>query len=55
MSGNSGGTDIPIMKARKMNKKMPFLGQRREERHISSSGMNEGYLAQNDRNQENHK
>jgi len=46
MSGNSGGNNDLIMKARKMNKRMPFLGQKREERHISSSGMHEGYLAQ---------
>jgi len=46
MSGNTGGTVITVMKARKMNKKMLFLGQKREERHISSSGMQEGYLAQ---------
>jgi hypothetical protein len=27
MSDNSGGSDIPRMKAQKMSKKMSFLGQ----------------------------
>jgi hypothetical protein len=35
MSDNSGGTVIPRMKARKMSKKMPFSGQKLEERRMN--------------------
>jgi hypothetical protein len=35
MSDNSGGTGIPRMKARKMSKKMPFSGQKLEERYVN--------------------
>jgi hypothetical protein len=46
MCDNSGGGGIPRVKARKMSKKMPFVGQKGEKRRIFSSGMREDYLAQ---------
>ena len=45
MSDNSGGTVIPRMKARKMNKKMPFSGQKSEERQMNIHQWNAGGLS----------
>ena len=45
MSDNSCSTDIPRMKASKMSKKMPFLGQKSEERHMNILQWNAGGLS----------
>jgi len=45
MSDNSGATVIPGMNARKMSKKMPFSGQKSEERQMNIHQWNPGGLS----------
>ena len=45
MSDNSGGSNIPRMKAQKMSKKMYFLGQKHEERYMNILQWNAGGLS----------